>query len=85
MGSAWRNDSFEYDEHYVVRPGRAGDDAGGHARCWDGYIPDYFGQEVFRGFMSWGPWGKNGVFYEPVSLVHELWEQGAEYAWLVPA
>jgi hypothetical protein len=35
--------------------------------------------------MSWGMWGDAGIFYEPEDKVRELWEDGAEYAWLVPA
>lgn len=83
FGSSWPSGSFRYDEHFVVP--HTGGSAGGHARCFNGYIPDYYGRPVFRGMMSWGMWGDAGIFYEPEDKVRELWEDGAEYAWLVPA
>lgn len=78
MGSVFTDNMFGYDSHYVIHQG--GSVVGGHEYCLDAYEPDYYGVECFGGFMSWGPWGRNGKFYVPVSYVREfLWPQGADF------
>lgn len=79
MGSGWHSGMFGTDANFMVDV--SGPVEGGHAYCLDGYFPAYHGQEVVRGFNSWGlNWGDRGRFYMKVSDLRRLWDDGAEFA-----